>query len=87
MISFDLTGLNTSPDFGFSVGQENYFNDQNIELEWTDSTGAEVAAYQIWRDGANVGETTELYFTDVSEKTSGAVYQYQIQSVDSGGKW
>ena len=85
-ISFDLTGLNTSPDFGFSVGQENYFNDQNIELEWTDSTGAEVAAYQIWRDGANVGETAELYFTDVSEKISGAVYQYQIQSVDSGGQ-
>jgi chitodextrinase len=60
---------------------------KGVKLTWSsasDSGGSGVATYYVYRNGAKIGATTSLSYTD-STGTSGTTYTYTVTSVDGVG--
>ena len=60
---------------------------KGVKLTWSaasDSGGSGVATYYVYRNGAKIGATTSLSYTD-STGTSGTTYTYTVTAVDGVG--
>ncbi|PWW05670.1 carbohydrate binding protein with CBM25 domain [Paenibacillus cellulosilyticus] len=57
----------------------------SVALSWTASTdNVGVTGYEVFRDGAAIGTTTTLAYTD-SGRTPGATYAYSVRAYDAAG--
>lgn len=63
------------------------FSSSRVDLTWAGSTSSDVSGYQIFRDGAFIGEVDlplRRYFSD-NGLTPSSSHSYQIQAIDSAG--
>ncbi|MCG7380596.1 fibronectin type III domain-containing protein [Paenibacillus sp. ACRSA] len=59
---------------------------RQIEIDWSDNTEADLAGYNIYRDGIKINTEllTSSYFVDI-EREIGITYSYRISAVDTTG--
>lgn len=60
--------------------------DGQVSLSWTALPDVDLAAYTIFRGGAQVATTASTSYTDVG-LTNGATYSYTVAARDNAGQW
>ncbi len=73
--------VTTYPDY-FTVSN---VASSSVTLNWLPSATYTVSSFKIYRDGVNVGSTTNLTYTDQG-LTAATIYKYQVSAVVSGSE-
>jgi chitodextrinase len=79
--TFDATGPSTPKDLTATAG-----GTDRIDLGWSSSSDPEsgIAAYRIYRDGTQVGQTAQRQYTDTGLNPA-TEYEYRVSAVNGQG--